>query len=276
MNWFESILYGLISGITEFLPISSNAHQAIAMQFFGAPEPDPVRTLLVHIAVLLSLYMGCRSLIQALQRDSSIVSQMGHSARKNRSIRGVLDIRLIKSAAVPMLIGLLLLFVTKKLETNLVVISFFLLINGVLLFIPERMTSGNKDARSMSRLDGILMGLSAALSVFPGISRIGAITTTATVRGAEKQHALNWALLLSIPALAMVIGFDFLSLFTQGIAEGFLQNLLGYLLSGLAAYAGGYIGMYFAKILIQRSGFAGLAYYSWGAGLFLFILYLQI
>lgn len=276
MNWLRSIIYGLVSGVAEFLPISSAAHMALIRQIFGAEGTDPVRDLLVHIATLLALFTGCRNMIRSLQREQEMAAKAGRSGKRQRSFRGLLDIRLIKTAAVPMLIGLLLFFVTRNLENNLVVISVFLMVNGLILFIPERMTKGNKDARSMTRLDGIFMGLAGALSVFPGISRIGTTTSAAVARGADRHHALNWALLLSIPAVLLIIGFDVLSLFTQGAAAGFWQNILGYILSALAAYAGGYASISLVRALTARGSFGGFAYYCWGAGLFLFILYLQV
>lgn len=276
MNWIRSILYGLISGIAEFLPISSEAHMALARQIFGVETVEPVRDLLVHIAILLALLTACRNMIRSLQRDQEMAAKAGRSGKRRRSFRGLLDIRLVKTAAVPMLIGLLLLFVTRSLANNLVTISVFLIINGIILFVPDRMTTGNKDARSMTKLDSILMGLSGAMSVFPGISRIGTTSSMAVARGADRHQALNWALLLSIPALAVIIGFDVLSLFSQGAGAGLWQNFFGYILSAAAAFAGGYAGISLVRALTARGNLSGFAYYSWGAGLFLFILYLQV
>ena len=249
---------------------------ALARQIFGAETVEPVRDLLVHIAILLALLTACRNMIRSLQRDQEMAAKAGRIGKRRRSFRGLLDIRLVKTAAVPMLIGLLLLFVTRSLANNLVTISVFLIINGIILFVPDRMTTGNKDARSMTKLDSILMGLSGAMSVFPGISRIGTTSSMAVARGADRHQALNWALLLSIPALAVIIGFDVLSLFSQGAGVGLWQNFFGYILSAAAAFAGGYAGISLVRALTARGNLSGFAYYSWGAGLFLFILYLQV
>lgn len=274
MNWIQSILYGLLSGITEFLPISSEAHQLILQKIFGLERQDPVCELLVHLGVLLALLMCCRTMLHGLRRELNLYQSRRNSRR--RASKGIFEIRLVRSAAAPLLIGMLLLLITSGLRQSLTAVTLFLLVNGVILFLPERMSSGNKDARSMSPLDGFLVGLSGALSVFPGISRVGATASTAVARGAEKQSALNWSLLISIPALVLLMGFDLLHLVTYGFEPFSLPRLLGYILTLITSYAGGFLSILFLRFTAARSGFSGYAYYCWGAALFTFILYLAI
>ncbi len=272
MNWFESLIYGLISGLAEFLPISSQAHQSLLMQLFGVEVRDPVRDLFVHLALLFALFSGCRSTIGHIRREQKQRSSRG---RYRRGSRALLDMRLIKNAAIPMLIGMLIVSYSVQ-KTNLVMITVFLLINGVILFIPERMMQGNKDARGMSAIDSFLIGISGALSSFYGISRVGATTSTALARGADRQCALNWALLLSIPALVMLAGLDVLAMFGAAGGLGFWGSLLTYILSATGAYCGGYASIAIMKFLTVRTGYSIFAYYSWGAALFTFLLYLTV
>lgn len=274
MNWLQSILYGLLSGLAEFLPISSSAHRMILQKIYGLEGQDPICELLVHLGVLLAILTCCSAMLHSLRRDS----QQRQTLRtgKRRTPRGVYDIRLLRTAAAPLLIGLLLLWVTASLGQNLIFVSLFLLVNGILLFLPERMSTGNKDARSMSRLDGFLIGLSGVLSVFPGISRVGATLSAASARGADRHNALSWSLLLSIPALVVLMGFDVLNLATQGIDAFVVQRLIEYILTFITAYGGGYLSILIMRFLAVRSGFSGFAYYCWGASLFTFILYMAI
>lgn len=272
MSLLESILYGLISGFTEFLPVSSQAHQAIFMRLFGVDDRDPIRDLLVHIACILALFTGCRSMLSRLRRERRLAAR-GRRGRTYAS-RGLYDLRLVRTAAVPLMIGLLLYVSASRLEASLVYIALFFVLNGMILIVPEYMHRANKDARFMAGLDGILIGLSGALSAIPGISRIGAMRSYAAVRGADKQHALNWALMLSIPALLLFCGFDILRLFSLGTGTVSFPIVLGYILSALTAYCGGYFSIVFIRFLTVRTGFAGFAYYSWGAALFSLILYL--
>ena len=272
MSMLESLIFGLVSGLTEFLPVSSQAHQALLFRIFGMPQREPIRDLLVHVAVLLSLVAGCRGLFSRIQRESKLAA----SSKRSRiyELKGLYDLRLVKTASVPLLLGLLLYIAVEKLETRLLYIALFSIINGILLIITEHIRQGNKEASSMTGMDAVLIGLSGALSSLPGVSRIGAVHSIAVIRGADQQHALNWAYLLSIPALIVFLIFDFVHMISYGIGIVSFAVIVGYLLSAVAAFVGGYLSILFARRLIVRAGLTGFAYYSWGAALFAFLIYL--
>lgn len=272
MNWLQSILYGFVSGLSEFLPISSKAHQQILLHLFGVDVPNPVRDFVVHIALLLALVSACRTMFEQVRRDYRIQQRVnGRSARQSRV---ALDMKLVKVAAAPMLIGMVVLTYLIGRNSNLITISVFLLVNGVILYAPDRMLQANKDVRAMSGLDSILIGLSGAVSAFCGISRTGAMVSTSVARGADRQNALNWALLLCFPALIFLSAVDLIGIFTVQTDISFWSGFLSYVLSGLTAYIGGYLSVLMLKYFIVNNSISGFCYYSWGAALFTFIIYL--
>ena len=271
MNWLEGLFYGLVSGLSDFLPISSIAHQTLLIRLFGLDGRDYLCDLLVHIALLLAIYTEYKSTIVYIYREKTL-----RGSRKYRTGSNVhFDVRLVKHAAVPLIIGLFLYPFTHKTEQNLLFLSLFLILNGLILFLPSRILNGNKDARSMTLLDSTCIGLGGVLSVFPGVSRIGTMTSVGIMRGADKQKSMNWAFLLSIPALLFLGAFDIMQIFTQGVGLRWI-SVLSYLLAAIGAYLGGYISIRLMKYLTIRVGFATFAYYSWGAALFSFILYLLV
>lgn len=274
MNLLESLLYGLISGLAEFLPISSQAHQSIVLQIFGLRQRDPLLDLLAHIAMIAALYFGNQALISRLARERQLSTQLRRSRSRSAAIRAQYDIRLIRSAALPMLAVLLLYFATNSMEFQPVYVCLFLVINGIILLTADHMRQGNKDARTMSGFDGMLMGTVSALSALPGISRIGTCISVSTGRGADRQHSINWALLLSVPALILFVIFDFVSLIRIGVSGISFLVILGYLIAALASFLASYLGILLIRLVAERAGFAAFAYYSWGAALFTFILYL--
>ena len=79
MRFFENLLYGIFSGISEFLPISSQAHQALVMQLFGRTQREPLRDILVHIALLIALYTASPNSLNSAER-SSLASRPRNSA----------------------------------------------------------------------------------------------------------------------------------------------------------------------------------------------------
>lgn len=272
MSLFESVLYGLVSGFTEFLPVSSLGHQAIMMRLFGLDCREPVRDILVHLAIIISLLVGCRNMLIRLRREQLIASRSRRKRTYER--KGMYDLRLVKTAAYPLVIGLILYIATRNMEFQPIYLALFFLINGIVIMVPEYVRQGNKDSRAMSGFDGILMGLGGALSAFPGISRIGTSMGIAILRGADRHHALNWVLLLSIPSLVLFLVFDIVNLFIISIGAISFAVIVGYLLSAAAAFCGGYLSIVFIKFVTERSSYSGFAYYSWGAAMFSFVLYL--
>ncbi len=274
ISLIESLLYGFVSGIAEFLPISSHAHQRILMQIFGIENRDPLMDLMVHMALLASILFSCRVLIGQLRREQAISMRSSRGLRHNTTAR--MDIRLIRQAMLPMIIGIVLLTYITGSNQGLPVTAIFLLINGIILFLSERMMQGNKSSVAMSAFDGIFIGISGSLSAFSGISRMGCTITASVMRGAKRQSALNWALLLGIPALITLCVLNAIMLFAQLSTVVLWGNFLSYLFSTLAAFCGGCISIRLLRFFVTRVSLTGYAFYSWGAAIFSFLIYLTV
>lgn len=273
MNWFESLIYGLICGISEFLPISSSAHREILLKLFGQSASDPAQDLLVHIALLFSVFSAGRGLIDQLRRQQQMQVR---NRRVSAEIGNSLELRFLKNTVVPFIITYLVLKYGIGIKINLAWLAVFSLVNGILLFSQGRMMHGNKDERFMSVLGSILVGIAGAFSAFPGISRIGITLTVFAVLGVGLQKASNWALLLSIPALILTAGIDVLNIISGFGNVNFPENIFGYILSAVGSYIAGYLGVLLLKTLSSQRDHAGFAYYSWGVALFAFIIYLTV
>ena len=274
MSVFESIIYGLVSGLTEFLPVSSRGHQAVLLRLFGQDHRDPVRDFLVHIGIICALLFSCKTLFTHLRRENMLSKRRRQKGGYDR--KGIYDLRLVKTAIIPMLVGMVLYIATRSLEFKPLSVALFFAINGIVLIVPEYMAHGNKDARVLSGFDGILMGFSGVLSSFPGISRVGTMGAYMTARGADRQASLNWILALSLPALVLLVGFDIVNLIVQGFDPITFSVFIGYLLAAVAAFGGGYLGVVILRYLTVQTGYASFAYYSWGAAMFSFVLYLIV
>ncbi len=271
LNFLESILYGFVSGCAELLPISSEAHQAIMLKLFGMHEKLPFCDLLIHLAILAAVIIGCRGNFLRIRRESR-----AYTRSRNRTYRtaGHYEMRLLRTVAVPLVLGQLFRISTGNLQLNYVWIAVFLLINGFLMFLQEYMPHGNKKASQMTSIDAIIMGLLSALSVLPGISRNGILLSYSITRGADKQSAVNWMLMLSIPALVVLCIFDIVGIVSMGFGIASFVGFLCYLSSAILAFTGAYLAILLLRILAVQTGFGVFAYYSWGAAMFTVVLYL--
>ncbi|MBQ7025332.1 MAG: undecaprenyl-diphosphate phosphatase, partial [Peptococcaceae bacterium] len=196
--------------------------------------------------------------------------------KRNRSldVKSLYDLRLIKTATFPLLICLLLCVVVGKWKDNLLTVMCFLIVNGLILLFAEHIQHGNRDSRTMTGLDGIIMGILGALSSFPGISRTGIVSAYATARGADNQNAANWAFLLGIPAIVFAACYDIILIFSSGVGTLSLLLIVGCILIGIGAFVGGYIAISILVSILNHAGYSPFAYYSLGAALFSFVLYL--
>jgi len=265
MNWFQGILYGIVSGLTEFLPISSSAHQFLMLKLFGIQHTDAVFEFLISLSILLAVLFACKSTIESVLN--------GNRVRSRRRKAASLDFLFVRASVIPLILCTILLMYAVHLVDSFVSIAIFCVVNGGLLFLQGRSLQGNKTAAAMSALDSWIVGCLYALSHFSGISGIAVVTTYGIIRGCERERVLNWALLLSIPALAMKTLFLFVQIFAAFSAATFFMYLT-YLIAAAFAFAAGYLAITLLRFLAVRTGFSGFSFYCWGTALFSLFLYL--
>ena len=190
--------------------------------------------------------------------------------------RGKKPDRLSRRMIFFIIIGTLPLFVILPIKdlvdglyTNTFFIGFAFLLTGTLLFFSDRMSRGNKDLRSATIVDALLVGVGQAIAVVPGLSRSGTTIACGMTRGFSREFAVKFSFLLSIPA---VLGANILSL-VDAVQEGIDWSLMPmYLVGVVVAAVSGYLSIRLLKFITQRGSFGGFSYYCWGAGLVTLIL----
>ena len=276
MKWFQSIIFGLISGLSDVLPVSSQAHKAILLKIFGQNGENPLLRLFIHIAILAALYYSCSNHILRITRQLRLSRIPKKKRKRPLDVRTLMEFKLLRMMVIPALLGLLAYNRVAELGTKLQFTAVFLVLNAVILFLPSLLPTGNKDARSMSALEGLLMGLGGAVSVLPGVSAVGASTAVASVCGAERTFALNLSYLMHMVLTVALIGFDFAAIFAEGLANITGGILFTYILAAAAAFGGAWAGIKAMRLLAVNIGYTVFALYSIGAALLSFLLYLMV
>ncbi len=275
LNWFESLIYGLVCGFTEFLPVSSEAHGILLSRLVGVMDAGFAMRLAVHIGALISLMVAYGAQISRLNRERRIAAIPKRRRKRQPDATSILELRLLKTAAIPLLLGFSAYPWVGHQGLRLWILGLSLIANGIVLYIPQFLPGANKDARSMSRLDAFLIGFWGAVAVIPGISRVGAAVSAAHVRGVERQYGLQTVMLLCVPALIVFILIDIVCLFVTGFAGFSFFTVFTMITACAAAACSAYFGILLMRFLSVRIGYAGFAFYSWGAALFAFIIYLM-
>lgn len=275
MAWLLSILYGLVSGLTEFFPVSAAAHQALLGRIFSSQSPSPLLLPAAHLGCLLGVLYCTRARRLRMKKAQRSRSSRRHH-RQQTEMQNLLTSKMLRTAFYPMALGLLCTVVARPLENRLNFVAVFLIVNGIVLFLPQIVSSGNRDERTGNRLDAAVMGMCAAASVLPGISRMGMVTGVASLQGFGKKFALEFSLLLSVSALTLTLVMDGVGLFLGGSLGFGLAVAVQCILCALTAFLGSLLSISLMRFLSERAGFSGFCYYCWGAALYCFILFMTI
>lgn len=275
-NLLHKLIYALLSGFTELLPVSARPHQLLYETMTGIPMTDTMVSFSVHLGVLVAVWISCRAHIHRLIRENRIQRTSRRRRRQRTSDRiALLDIQILKTSAIPVIISLFFYAALQRKISGLAPLALTLILNGLLLLLPEFSYRGNKDGRTFSRLDSLLVGLGGALGAVPGFSHMGGIVSVGLMRGADRGYILNLGYLLSVPLLTGLAALD-LYAFIQTKAALTALAVLIYTVMAATAFAGAYLCILLMRYLFTKATNTSFCYYSFGVALFSFILYLMI
>lgn len=272
LNWLESFIYGLISGLTEFLPISALAHQTVFLKILGSGDPVCLR-LSAHIGAFAALLVTCFPVLNRLRREWRLQRMPKKRRRRQPDFATLMEIRVFRTAAVMVLLLFLSYRFVHDLYERLWVLAILLGLNGILLYVPQYLPGANKGAQSLSRLDAVLIGFAAGCGIVPGISTVGSAISVARIRGADRKYAVELVLLLCIPGLLVLMVPELLASVTAAVTVtgGLVLNCAT---AAVASFLSAYWGIILVRFLAVKVGYSGFAYYCWGLALFTLILYL--
>lgn len=272
-NGLFGLVYGFLGGFFEFLPVSPQANQAVMLKVSGLDTPGYGMALAIHMGALAAVILSCYSKISKLHREQKIAARPKRIRKRQPDFISLMELRLLKIAAVPVSVSCLIMQWLSRFFDQLWVMVLLVTLNGVIVLLPQHMARANKDARSLSPLDATLMGACGVLGAFPGISRVGAITSVGSMRGADRQFGLDFAYLLSVPAIGALCIGDLAMMAIAGDPQAGALFFPG-VLACIAAFGAGIAGIQLMRFLAVKSGFESLAYYNWGLAMFGFIIYL--
>lgn len=274
-GWFESLLLGITTGLTDVLPVSAQAHNRILIKFMGRGNLSALLSLFMHLGVLAALYVSCQPHILKMVRAKKIARIPKKKRKRPLDTRSLMDLKLLSTMLVPVVLMLIVYRYVEPVSSNMIIMATMLFLNGLILYIPQFLPSSNKDCRTLSRVEGLLMGIGGSLFAIPGLSGIGAALSVASVTGVEKKYGLNMILLMDMGILVGKAVYDLLDLISVGVSGLSLVGVLSCILAALAAFVAAYLAIKVLRTLAEGKGFEFFAYYSWGMALFTFILSLM-
>lgn len=276
MTWFHSTLYGFLAGIADILPVSAPAHTTLLKALMGENSVPPLMQLFMDIGILVALYYCCQNHIIRIMRAVKLSRIPKRHRKRPLDTRSLMELQMLKYMVIPVVLAFLFYSKVSVLSASLLAMSGLLLVNGILLYFPQFLPGGNKDARNMTPVDSLLVGFGGAAGVLPGISSIGAASSLAIARGGDKRFSLDMAMLLTLAVTVVRIMLDIFGMFSTGVNMGGFMGFLNAISAGIAGFGGVFLGVKVMRKLAERVGFGPFAYYSWGAALYTFILYITV
>jgi undecaprenyl-diphosphatase len=199
MPLYQVVVLSIIQALTEFAPVSSSAHLALAPWLFGWKDPGLTFDVALHFGTLLAILIYFfRDWVQIIAQGVGLSAGSDPQLKQNRAL-----LWLIAVASVP--IGLIGYLFNKQAETTWrspYLIGAMLILIALLMWWAERKSSGNKPMSQISWGDGLAIGIAQALAVVPGTSRSGITITAGLFRGLNRETAARFSFLLSAPAIA--------------------------------------------------------------------------
>lgn len=276
LNWLQSILFGLVSGAADIIPVSGQAHRLLLLKFFGVNQMPNLLALVLHLSVAAALYLSSQGQFVRMNRARALARIPKKKRKRPLDTRSMMDWSLIKTMLVPTVIGLLLNSRVRGWSVNMFLIAGMLFVNGLILYIPQFLPTSNRDSRTLTRLEGVLMGLGAGASVLPGISTVGIMVSIASVCGIERLYGLNMTFIVKLFFLMGLMVYDLLAIITDGLGGLTVMLLVQYLFTGLLSFGASMFAIRLLRRLAPEHGFHTFGVYCWGLALFTFILNLVV
>lgn len=270
------LLYGLVDGFSRFVPISASAHQRLFSLLLKFDSNDPLLCFFAHAGALGAVLLLSWKRVSHLYQEMRLVSLPPRRRNRPPDVDAVLDARLVMTAAIPALLGGLLSRLAGRLELGLVAMMLLLTVSGLAVYLPDYLPGGNRQARGMTPAEAAMLGLCAGISVIPGLSAMGLLLGLGLMRKCDRQYLLDIGLLVLGLMLGGMLVADLGAFALSGFAGLSAAHLLGCLLGAAAAFGGGMGAILTMRFLAVKTGFAAFAFYNWGLGMFLFILYLML
>ncbi len=220
MEWIEALIMGIFQGLTEFLPVSSSGHLALAGSLLGVQDPDQILTftITVHVATVCStlviLWKEISWIFKGLFKSGSQIVPSPYGIRSlNEEQNYVINIII---SMIP--IGIVGFCFKDQIEayfSSLVVVGVCLLITSALLSFSYFSKPRTKEHISM--LDAFVIGVAQAFAALPGISRSGSTIGTGLILGNNKEKLAQFSFLMVIPPILGEALLDVKKIMEQGV-----------------------------------------------------------
>ncbi len=272
ISWWQAIWMAVVQGLTEFLPVSSSGHLILASELLGInTDGGPIFEVLLHIGTLVAVFIVYYKDVWGLIKEGMmlivdgvryLVNKTAHPFKMYPERKMVI---LVIVASIPT--AILGLFVEAFLQdlfmSSVIPVGVLLLVTCGLLLASQKIKIGKKRVEKATYKDALAVGIVQGIATLPGISRSGSTIVAGMAGGFDKEFAIRFSFLISIPAIAGAALLTLLKADFADLAANWGPYLLGTVLSAVV----GYLCIRTLLKLLQNNKFHYFGYYCGAMGL---------
>lgn len=291
MSLLQAVLMGLIQGLTEFLPVSSSGHLALFKILFGIDtETGILFDVLLHVGTLIAIFAvyykdiwkliveGCGILRDAFV--NFVLFFKNKVKKEHEPYRRIVSngyrkfVLLILVSTIPTgVIGVAAKDVVEMAADILIIPGICLIITAILLLIADHTKGGDKLPKSVTYTNAFGIGIAQGVATLPGLSRSGTTIAACFLSGFNRNFAVKYSFLMSIPAILGALVFEVADI--AGTAVSGME--IGYYLVGmLIAAVVGYICIKTMLVVVRKKKFTGFAIYCLVVGVLAIVGYFYV
>lgn len=255
MSSFQALILGIIQGLTEFLPVSSSGHLEIAKVLFGdhsLPKESLTFTVVLHFATALSTLVVFRK---------EVIEILKGLFQFKWNEQTIFSLKIIVSMIPAVIVGLLF---EKQLEAlfsgRILLVGLMLLVTAGLLYFADK---AKKTEKNVSYSNAVIIGVSQAIAMLPGISRSGATISTSVLLGVDREKAARFSFLMVVPLIFGKVAKDLMG----GEINFESSQITGLSIGFVAAFVSGLLACTWMISLVKKSKLSYFAIYCLVVGL---------
>lgn len=282
MSVLESILLGIVQGVTEFLPVSSSGHLAILQNIFHIETNGSMLfDIMLHLGTLAAVFIVYHKDIWSMIKEFFLMvgdmfsnlytfflnkihkTSLKYKKIVSNSYRKFVVLILVSTVPTG-IIGVLGKDIVEGASETLLIPGICLLITGVLLLMAELKREGGKTPKTVSYGNGLVIGAAQGLATLPGLSRSGTTIATCLFCGLDRKFAVKYSFILSIPAILGAAVLEVKDVIAEPIqASQIAVYAVGMVFAGVV----GYVCIKTMLVIVRKKKFKYFAYYCFVLGI---------
>ncbi len=267
LTYLQALVLGIVQGLGEFLPISSSGHLAVIQYFFGIEgESVLLFAVMLHLGTLISVFIiYWHDIVKLVKELIAVIKDIftGKGLRINHNPVRRLGFMIIVATIPTALIGLFLNDVFAGLYLSLMAVGIGFLVTGTILFIAEKMGKNEKKVWGMKFRHAVFIGIMQGIAICPGVSRSGSTLFGGLMSGLDRNFALRFAFLISIPSILGSVILEFPPAISAGLPEGIWGPVIvGTVVSAIS----GFIAIKAMLKIVAGKRLTVFSWYTWVLG----------